>query len=147
MRASTFPRRAMPRASAAKTATTRVWQRLALVSGGFFFFLLQFWEFISVLFHFLFNPPTLTFSLNPPLPAITCPAITLGNGTTNGSCNGNYNDTCIYASCNVGYKFDVGGNSVRQCKYDGQYSGTPMTCIRKCLFFYTFSHITHETIC
>ena len=80
---------------------------------------------------FLFHAPSLScFMLTtPPMPAIQCAAITLTNGLTGGNCNGNYNSTCTYASCNDGFNMSTTGSSSRTCGISGVYSGTAKTCV------------------
>ena len=64
------------------------------------------------------------------LAAVTCPAVTLGNGTLSGNCSGKFNDTCMYASCDAGFKM-TNGSVTRVCQQDGAYSGTAISCIRE----------------
>ena len=61
--------------------------------------------------------------------AVTCPAMTLANGAVTGSCGGNYNDTCTYASCNAGFTLSTNGSLVRTCNQSGMFSGTPSVCL------------------
>ncbi len=62
--------------------------------------------------------------------AVTCSSLTLGNGTVSGQCNGNFNDTCTYASCNTGFYLSSTGSATRTCNQSGLYSGDPMMCLR-----------------
>ena len=63
--------------------------------------------------------------------AVTCPSITVTNGTVTGQCGGNYSGTCTYASCNAGYYMSSNGTAARTCQQNGTYSGSPMACLRK----------------
>ena len=64
--------------------------------------------------------------------AITCTALTLANGTTTGNCNGTFNSTCTYSSCNSGFFLSGSGDTSRTCNATGGvYSGVAKTCVRK----------------
>ncbi|EGD74966.1 hypothetical protein PTSG_12546 [Salpingoeca rosetta] len=63
---------------------------------------------------------------------VRCPALSLNQGSTSGSCSGRVGDQCRYSSCNDGFRFGAGGTSVRTCQQNGAnayWSGAEKTCV------------------
>ncbi|EGD77913.1 NHL repeat protein [Salpingoeca rosetta] len=68
--------------------------------------------------------------------AIDCGSLSLSNGQLAGGCSGSYGDACTYDSCNTNYELSEDGDATRVCQQDGNdgvWTGTAKTCERiKC---------------